>query len=230
MRGSLSVNHPTVRRQLNRLFLLGTKGSDRPRIMSPAEVFPASQELEANFDAVRAEVERLVEARTLVRYGDIDPMRAAEVSTGWRLYYAYMLGVANEQARRDLPTTLSFAERTPNVVNALVALLEPGVTLSAHEGPYAGILRYHLALRVPEHHPPRLRVHDERYTWRTGESIVIDDTFDHEVYNDSDSIRILLIIDIRRPLNPILDLVNRVSLRLKRRWSHVFIAQANGDI
>jgi hypothetical protein len=40
----------------------------------------------------------------------------------------------------------------------------------------------------------------------------------------------MLIIDVLRPLNPALDLLNRVCLRLKRRWSAQMIADANGDI
>jgi aspartate beta-hydroxylase/beta-hydroxylase len=70
-----------------------------------------------------------------------------------------MLGEANPMAYRDCPTFLDFAERTPCVVNAIIAILEPGVTLKPHRGPYAdaGILRYRLPLTVRGNNPPRLR-------------------------------------------------------------------------
>ncbi|WP_224386949.1 aspartyl/asparaginyl beta-hydroxylase domain-containing protein [Pseudonocardia sp. ICBG1293] len=196
----------------------------------PLPAFPESAELVARFDELRGEVDRLVGIRDLTPYGDIDPIRAAQVSTGWRLYYAYMLGVANDRAHEDVPLLLDFAERTPRVVNAIVAQLPPGVGLSAHEGPYAGILRYHLPLRVPVDDPPRLRVGQEHHTWAERRPILIDDTFDHEVHNESTGTRIMLIIDVLRPLNPVLDLLNRTCLRLKRRWSAQMIADANGDI
>jgi aspartate beta-hydroxylase/beta-hydroxylase len=175
-------------------------------------------------------VTRLIESRDVRTYGEIDPLRAAEVSVDWKLYYAYMLGEANPRAYRDCPVFVDFAERTPCVVNAIIAILEPGVTLKAHAGPYAGILRYHLPLTVPRNNPPRLRVEEEMHTWKEGEGILIDDTFEHEVYNESDGRRVMLIVDIRRPLGPVSDAVNRLSLRAKRKWNTQFIQMSGGDI
>jgi len=128
VRGSLSVNQPMIRDVVNRMLLLGSGGAERPPIMEdPLPAFPESAELVARFNELREEVDRLVAGRELTSYGDIDPIRAAQVSTGWRLYYAYMLGVANEQALRDVPLIVDFAERTPRVLNAMVALLPPGM-------------------------------------------------------------------------------------------------------
>lgn len=230
MKGSLSINQPGVRKAVNRYFLKASGGRNRFRIMSPYELFPESRKLDYQFEQIKAEVTKLIETRHIRPYGDIDPLRAAEVSTDWRLYYAYMLGETNPAAWRDCPTFVDFAERTPRVVNAIIAILQPGVTLKAHEGPYAGILRYHLPLTVPENNPPRLRVDQEMHTWKEGEGILIDDTFEHEVYNESDGPRVMLIIDIRRPMGILSDAVNRLSLRAKRKWSAQFIKDSGGDI
>ncbi|MFE9931885.1 aspartyl/asparaginyl beta-hydroxylase domain-containing protein [Streptomyces sp. NPDC005533] len=230
MKGSLSINQPAVRNAINRYFLKRSGGDSRFRIMSPYALFPESKKLDYQFDQIKAEVDKLIQARDVRPYGDIDPLRAAEVSENWRLYYAYMLGETNPEAYRDCPTFIDFAERTPRVVNAIIAILEPGVTLKAHKGPFAGILRYHLPLTVPVNNPPRLRVDKEIHTWKEGEAILIDDTFEHEVYNESDGDRVMLIVDIRRPMGLVPDLVNRLSLRLKRKWAGQFIEQSNGDI
>ncbi|MEU0390135.1 aspartyl/asparaginyl beta-hydroxylase domain-containing protein [Streptomyces chartreusis] len=230
MKGSLSINQPGVRKALNRYFLKNSGGRNRFRIMSPYSLFPESRKLDHQFDQIKSEVTKLIESRDVRTYGDIDPLRAAEVSTDWRLYYAYMLGETNTDAYRDCPLFVDFAERTPRVVNAIIAILEPGVTLKAHKGPYAGILRYHLPLTVPDNNPPRLRVDREIHTWKEGEGILIDDTFEHEVYNESDGRRIMLIIDIRRPMGLLPDAMNRLSLRAKRKWSAQFIQDSGGDI
>ncbi len=228
--GSLSVNQPFVRKVINSYFLRASGRENRFRIMSPYKLFPEARRLEAKFDQIRSEVDALIARRDLPQYRDIDPVRAAEVSPDWRLYYAYMLGEPNPMAYQDCPTIVSFAENTPQVVNAFISILEPGVKLNAHNGPYAGILRYHLALQVPSTNPPSLRVDTEYHTWRERESVLIDDTFEHEVRNESNESRIVLIIDIRRPMGYLRDKVNVASLRMKRKWSGQFIAGTNGDI
>jgi hypothetical protein len=40
----------------------------------------------------------------------------------------------------------------------------------------------------------------------------------------------MLIVDIRRPMGPVADAINRLSLRAKRKWSSQFIKMSGGDI
>lgn len=54
------------------------------------------------------------------------------------------------------------------------------------------------------------RVGGETREWRVGEAFVFDDTIEHEAWNDSDSIRAVLIIDV---WNPYLTEVERTMLR-----------------
>jgi aspartyl/asparaginyl beta-hydroxylase (cupin superfamily) len=228
LRGSISKNNPWIRSALNAAFLAASGGAGRPSLLEPRIVFPNCREFEDRFDAIRDEVDRLMERRTLSTYEEIDPLRAAEVSNQWKLYYAYMLGKVNQRAREDCPTLLGVASALPNVVSATISVLEGGVSLAAHSGPYAGILRYHLALRVPERNPPSIRVGNAWYTWKERESVVIDDSFEHEVKNQSDGIRVVLIVDFLRPMNFLLDAVNRYALSLKGRWSNQMMTRANG--
>lgn len=46
----------------------------------------------------------------------------------------------------------------------------------------------------------RIRVGDEIRHWTAGGSIVFDDTYDHEVWNDTEGQRVVLFLDIVRPL------------------------------
>jgi aspartyl/asparaginyl beta-hydroxylase (cupin superfamily) len=62
---------------------------------------------------------------------------------------------------------------------------------------------------VPAERPPRIRMRDEIYTWKEGESILFDDSWDHEVFNDSSELRAVLIVDVLRPMPRIPALVNR---------------------
>jgi ornithine lipid ester-linked acyl 2-hydroxylase len=214
----------------NWVFLRRAGGAGRPRIVPAEKAFPAASKLEAQYPVIRAEVEELMAQRNIPTYGQFDPVRAAQVSEDWRLYYAYMYGQPNELARKECPALLEFAESTPNVVNAFVSILDPGVGLPAHKDPYAGVLRYHLGIQIPGNNPPRIRLDRDYYTWREGEGVVLDVSFEHEVFNDSDEPRVIVIVDFRRPMGPFADLLNRYCLRLKRKWAPQFIDAAKYDV
>ncbi|HEX5527965.1 MAG TPA: aspartyl/asparaginyl beta-hydroxylase domain-containing protein [Methylomirabilota bacterium] len=88
--------------------------------------------------------------------------------------------------------------------------------MPAHDGPYLGYLRYHLALLVPSVDPPSMRVNDQLHTWQEGRSILFDDSWNHQVYNTSRERRVVLIVDVLRmawPLHAINWLVTRVLAR-----------------
>ncbi|MEU8975208.1 aspartyl/asparaginyl beta-hydroxylase domain-containing protein [Streptomyces monashensis] len=230
MKGSPSLNNPRVRALTNWVFLRKAGGRNRRRIIPSPAVFPEVWELERKFPELKAEVDALLASRDIPTYDTFDPQRAAQVSEEWRLYYAYMFGNTNELAKKDLPTLLSFAESTPNVVNSFVSILEPGVKLPPHEDPYAGILRYHLGIQVPTDNPPRIRLADEFYQWKEGEGVVLDVSLEHEVINESEQPRVIVIIDFRRPMGPLASLLNRYCLWQKRKFAPQFVEAAKYDV
>ncbi|MBF4136269.1 MULTISPECIES: aspartyl/asparaginyl beta-hydroxylase domain-containing protein [Streptomyces] len=229
MKGSPSVNQPRIRAVTNWIFLRAA-GPDRPRVILPEKVFPAARELEERFPALRAEIDALLEKRTIPAYGAFDPVRAAQVSEEWKLYYAYMYGQSNELARDEVPTLLAFAQSRPEVVNAFVSILDPGVELPPHKDPYAGVLRYHLGVRVPRVNPPHIRLDQDRHTWKEGEGRVLDVSVEHEVVNTSEEPRVVVIIDFRRPMGFFASALNRYMLRLKRKWAPQFVEASRYDV
>ena len=38
------------------------------------------------------------------------------------------------------------------------------------------------------------------YYWKNGEGVVFDDTYMHEAFNDSDRVRVVLFLDVRRKM------------------------------
>jgi aspartate beta-hydroxylase/beta-hydroxylase len=101
-------------------------------------------------------------------------------------------------------------------MQAFFSILDGGKSIPAHCGPYRGYLRYHLALVVPQNHPPSIRVKDQHYTWQEGSGVLFDDSWDHEVTNTSDSDRVVLIVDIRRPMPLPFDALNRFVIAVMR--------------
>ena len=58
-----------------------------------------------------------------------------------------------------------------------LSILDPGKSeFPLTAGPYLRLLlRYHLGLRVPQNRPPSIRIKDQYYTWKEGQSIIFDD-------------------------------------------------------
>lgn len=77
------------------------------------------------------------------------------------------------------------------------SLMHPGTHIWAHTGPTNCRIRAHLGLVVPE--GTRIRVANDTRTWIPGKFIIFDDSFEHEVFHEGTSIRLVLIVDFWHP-------------------------------
>ncbi|KAH8063732.1 peptide-aspartate beta-dioxygenase [Aureococcus anophagefferens] len=81
--------------------------------------------------------------------------------------------------------------------SAYFSLLAPRTHIKRHCGPTNARLRLHLGLVVPD--GCSIRVGDEVRTWVEGRCLLFDDSFEHEVWNDADEERLVLIVDVWHP-------------------------------
>jgi aspartate beta-hydroxylase len=81
---------------------------------------------------------------------------------------------------------------------AYFSVLKPRTRLPAHTGTTNTRSIVHLPLVIPE--GCAFRVGSQVRAWQKGKAWVFDDTIDHEAWNDSDRVRIILIFDIWNPL------------------------------
>jgi beta-hydroxylase len=59
----------------------------------------------------------------------------------------------------------------------------------------------HLGLLVPqEREKCRIKIEDQTYHWAPGKTLVFDDTYEHEVWNNTQEDRVILLIQFTRPL------------------------------
>ena len=84
--------------------------------------------------------------------------------------------------------------------SASFAILPPGAHVPMHRGATRGLVTCHLGLIVPRDGDVRMRVGDRMVRWAEGETLVFDDTYDHEAWNDTGGIRVVLRVRVRRPL------------------------------
>jgi beta-hydroxylase len=128
------------------------------------------------------------------------------------------------------PRTAALMEEIPGMKTAMFSILSPRKHILDHRGPYKGVLRYHLGLIVPEQEEAcRIRVGDEIRHWEEGKSMIFDDTFNHEVWNDTDETRVVLFIDVLRPLPFPESAINRLIVRAIALSPFVLDAKRNQE-
>lgn len=215
---------------LDRLFGHFSLVGDHP-FFNP-DRFPWTRDLEANWPVMRDELDAILEYRdALPSFHDVtEDASTISHDDQWKTYFFYGYGEKVEANCARCPETTRLIEQVPGMQTAFFSILSPGKHIPAHRGPYKGVLRYHLGLKVP--HPAercRIRVADAVQHWEEGQSMVFDDTFNHEVWNETDGERAILFMDIKRPLPAPLDWFNTLILRVLRRSSVVQDARKNQE-
>jgi beta-hydroxylase len=133
----------------------------------------------------------------------------------WKTFAFTAYGLRSERNIAQCPRTWAAVQAIPGLRSALFSILEPGKHIPAHKGPYNGVLRAHLGLVIPkERSRVTIRVDDQHLQWEEGKVMIFDDSFEHEVWNDTDETRVVLFIDFDKPLRFPAGLVHRTLMSL----------------
>lgn len=198
-----------------------------PGLPPPREVIPALGDLEDAFPVVRAEalavltdLERIPlmheaynniflkessgwAVRKIMRavYGkDVDIFDRIG-SPDWRTFNLVLFNNDVPGNAGRCPELVRLLKRIPGMQSALISILAPGARIPPHSDPAKGVIRYHLAFKVPrDRENCYIVVKGRRYSWEEGKGVLFDDVYDHWVRNDTDESRTILFVDILRPL------------------------------
>ncbi len=216
------INYEQLLIPVNKFFDLHIGGSRRPVFFDIAATRPELLVLDRNFEVIRGELLKVLpDQRTIPRYHELDEMQfnisaRVDQDKDWKVYPLNIMGVKPEAFCARCPKTMALLDGIPGLFEAFFSILQGGKSIPHHEGPYRGYLRYHLGLVVPQENPPSIRLKDQIYTWKEGESVLFDDSWDHEVFNQCAVDRVVLIVDIRRPMPQPFDAVNRLVQRVMK--------------
>jgi beta-hydroxylase len=204
-----------------------------------AEDLAWTRPLEDDWQAIRRELDGVLMYRdSLPAFHEINGDATTIRDDRWKSYFFYGFGVRSEANCRRCPRTAELIARVPGMTTAFFSILGPGARLPAHRGPWKGFLRYHLGLIVPE--PADrcwIEVGGERTHWREGRGLLFDDTYEHQVANETEGTRVVLFLDVVRPCRFPGSAVNRAvieiagltpfvrdSMRRHRAWERRFEA------
>lgn len=231
---------PPVAKERSRLFvkaglraynaLLGRVVKDGQRAFFDVHGFPWVARLEAGFEDIRRELDVVLEERErLPGFHEVEPGQDDISNDRWRALLFCVYGRPVEENVSLCPRTWQLLREIPGMKTALFSILEPGMYIRPHNGPFKGVLRYHLGLRVPKAGRCEIRVGEEIRSWREGESLVFDDTLEHEAWNETDALRAVLFVDFVRPLAWPLSVANRALLAVAERLPTTRNTQRNAQ-
>lgn len=175
-------------------------------------LFPWLDAIEASTHAVRSEFEAVLAEgeegfSPYIQYGTDQPVaqwRELNHNPAWSAFHLVKDGIEVASNAVRCPRTMALWRTTPYPVQAgrtpvaLFSALHPRTHIPAHVGASNCRLLVHLPLIVPR--GCRLRVGNQVREWVPGRCLVFDDSIEHEAWNDSGELRVVLIFDTWHPM------------------------------
>jgi aspartyl/asparaginyl beta-hydroxylase (cupin superfamily) len=216
-----------------------------------SKTYPKLTIFEDHYEDIRAECLELLKSRE--RLTDMSSLGGAYTQAGihtisWKSFM-FKAGDFVEENCRRCPKTAALLAEVPEVFMAFFSIVDPRQHISPHWGYYKGFVRYHLGVVIPddnenglcwvrvngdkhdnEQRDPSLVEKGEVYHWKNGEGIVFDDNYLHDAANESDEVRVIMWLDVRRKMPFYLDIYNRVCLALVKRDKSIKKIQRNAIV
>ncbi|XP_077126664.1 aspartyl/asparaginyl beta-hydroxylase isoform X2 [Ranitomeya variabilis] len=121
----------------------------------------------------------------------------------WSQYTLWQQGRKNEKSCKAAPKTCALLERFPESTGCRrgqikYSVMHPGTHVWPHTGPTNCRLRMHLGLVIPRQ-GCKIRCANDTRSWEEGKVLIFDDSFEHEVWQDANSYRLIFIVDVWHP-------------------------------
>ncbi|XP_037058311.1 aspartyl/asparaginyl beta-hydroxylase isoform X7 [Peromyscus leucopus] len=121
----------------------------------------------------------------------------------WSQFTLWQQGRKNENACKGAPKTCALLEKFSETTGCRrgqikYSIMHPGTHVWPHTGPTNCRLRMHLGLVIPKE-GCKIRCANETRAWEEGKVLIFDDSFEHEVWQDASSFRLIFIVDVWHP-------------------------------
>uniref|UniRef100_A0A8C4PWA3 Un-named hu7910 n=1 Tax=Eptatretus burgeri TaxID=7764 RepID=A0A8C4PWA3_EPTBU len=156
--------------------------------------------LEKGWHTIRDEALAVVDKQQSLFLSEDENLRK---SGNWKQFTLWQQGRRNEKSCLQTPRTCAIMERFPESVGCTrgqvkFSIMQPGTHVWPHTGPTNCRLRLHLGLVIPPD-GCSIRCGNETRYWEEGKVLIFDDSFEHEVWQDAQSYRLIFIVDVWHP-------------------------------
>jgi len=169
----------------------------------PNDVLPWARPLEENWQVIRGDLLRMLEERDRIPpLASISPdHRKIARGDEWRSFFFWAYGNRIDENCARCPDTARLVDAIPDLVTAFFSILDPGSHIPPHRGVTKAIFNSHLGLIVPaDAEKCWIEIDGVRHGWSEGRLMAFDDTYRHEVRNQTDAQRVVLLVQTRRPV------------------------------
>jgi len=186
--------------------------------------FPWVPEFESRWLAIREELDEVMQhPEEIPAFHLLSPdQKRISKSDSWKTFAFYVFGIRVDENCERCPQTVRALEQLPGLQNAWFSILAPRYHIPPHKGPTRAVVRGHLALQVPQDAQNCwIRIGGEVRRWEEGRCLVFDDTYEHEVRNDTDEVRVVLFVDVDRPSDRVGSWFNKALITMIRGSAYV---------
>lgn len=183
-----------IRALLRTVYLLEQRLSGIEHRTFPLQQFPWSLEFEKQYSSIHNEVMKLFNN---VGVENI-PLGPDQVPKFHAVNIAQQ-GKVDANAKKVFPITSQLVENVPSLANAQLSILAPGADLRMHKAASRCFLRMHLGIIIPKG-DVCLELEGEKLKWKEGKVMIFDDFYHHRAWNKTEHTRVILMVDLFRPM------------------------------
>ncbi|MEM1195537.1 MAG: aspartyl/asparaginyl beta-hydroxylase domain-containing protein [Pseudomonadota bacterium] len=219
-----------LRSRIDRISTASSKIPVEPLLSQ--EHFDWTDELAQNWQAIANEAEAIVKHREAIP--PLNELSPDHKNTGrdgkWRSFFLFGYGYKVPENCLRAPKTAALVAKVPDLNSAFFSILDPGATIPRHRGVTRGLVTCHLGVKIPKDAQQCwIEVEGQKTHWQNGKWLVFDDCFEHQVANETDEMRVVLLVQVKRPMRLFGRLVHDTWLWAIRKSPFVQDARKNFD-
>tara|TARA_B100000686_G_scaffold329441_1_gene390608 strand:+ start:486 stop:1235 length:750 start_codon:yes stop_codon:yes gene_type:complete len=173
-----------------------------PPVFQP-DTFEWTSRLEKDWTKIRDESLSVLEtSKNIPPLREVSPDHSRiAIDDKWKVFFLWGYKYEIQENTVRCPITSGMLNKIPGLISAFFSIHTPGTYLPRHYGPSNGLITCHLGLSIPENKEGcKILIDGKPYNWEEGKFLVFDDTYYHEVWNNTAEDRVVLLIHIERPL------------------------------
>jgi aspartyl/asparaginyl beta-hydroxylase (cupin superfamily) len=181
-------------------------------IFTDPHLIKGVKELENSWQIILEEYKALCLKRDIPGIDEFfEEQKVLAANRSWRSFPLLIYGYELVENTNDCPETTRLLQNIEGISAAMFSVISPQKEIPPHNGPYKGMLRIHLGLIVPgDISTCFIEIKGKRSGWQAGRCIAFDDTHRHYAANHTEFDRVVLFIDVVRPLPFVLKQFNKL--------------------